>query len=215
MAEPRIAMLGGTFDPVHIGHVRSAIELREVLGLDEVRMMVNRQPPHRQTPGVDAQDRFDMLAQALETVEGIVPDGRELTREGPSYSIDTVRSLRTQYGDQARLLTVIGTDALAYLDQWHDPQALFDYAHVVAITRPDASDTFPNAVRELLAGRAVSTPEALFSKPCGHFMSLSLPTLIPLSATAIRTRLREGRSVRYLVPEPVEALIASLGLYRR
>lgn len=215
MAKPRIAMLGGTFDPVHIGHLRSAIELQEQLLLDRVHMVVNRQPPHRQSPGVEAADRLNLLETAVANLPGIEADDRELKRAGPSYSIDTLRSLRAQYGNTACLMMVIGADAAASLDQWHEPLRLFDYAHIVIIARPGEQRTLPVRVRKLLHGREVALQETLFDMPCGRYVSLTLPTPIAVSATAIRERLQQGRSVRYLLPECVERAIQARRLYAK
>lgn len=215
MAEPRIAMLGGTFDPVHIGHLRSAIELREQLMLDCVHMVVNRQPPHRQSPGVDGADRLHLLEAAVKELPGIEADSRELMREGPSYSVDTLRSLRAQYSSDACMMMVIGADAAASLNQWHEPLQLFDYAHIVIIARPGEPCELPDSVKALLHGKKATSPEALFETPCGQYLLLSLPTPVSLSATTIRERLRHGMSVRYLVPDAVEKKIQARQLYAK
>ncbi|MGS0466713.1 nicotinate-nucleotide adenylyltransferase [Cobetia marina] len=150
---PRVAMLGGTFDPVHHGHLRSAIELREALGLDHVLMIPCHQPPHRAAPGVSSQERLAMLEAAIAGEPGLKADARELFRDGPSYSADTLASLRGEYGPQARLVMAIGHDAFLKLGEWHAAERLFDDAHVVVIERPDHDAPLPEALKALIEGR--------------------------------------------------------------
>jgi len=211
---PRVAMLGGTFDPVHLGHLRSAVELRMQLGLDRVHMIPAHVPPHRAAPGVSSAERLAMLRAGIGDTPGLYADDRELRREGPSYSADTLNSLREEYGGEARLLMVVGHDAFLKLADWHDPEALFAQAHVVVIARPDHAAPLPSALQELIAGREVQTSEALFETPKGSVMQLALPSRLAVSATAIRRWLGEGESVRYLLPEAVLSHIARGGLYR-
>ncbi|WP_136255064.1 nicotinate-nucleotide adenylyltransferase [Onishia niordana] len=211
---PHVAMLGGTFDPVHLGHLRSAVELRMQLGLDCVHMIPAHVPPHRAAPGVSSAERLAMLRAGIGDTPGLYADDRELRREGPSYSVDTLRSLREEYGDEARLVMVVGHDAFLKLAHWQDPKALFDIAHVVVIARPDHAAPLPQALQKLIDGREVQTPEALFETPEGRLMQLALPSRLAVSATAIRRWLQQGESVRYLLPEPVLSHITRAGLYR-
>ncbi|WP_192036798.1 nicotinate-nucleotide adenylyltransferase [Halomonas sp. YLGW01] len=211
---PRVAMLGGTFDPVHLGHLRSAVELRMVLGLDRVHMIPAHVPPHRAAPGVSSAERLAMLRAGIGDTPGLHADDRELRREGPSYSADTLKSLREEYGAEARLVMVVGHDAFLKLADWHAPEALFDHAHVVVIARPDHAAPLPPALEELIAGREVSTPEALFETPRGRLLQLALPSRLAVSATAIRRWLQQGESVRYLLPEAVLSHIVRGELYR-
>ena len=211
---PRIAMFGGTFNPVHIGHLRAAIELREQLQLDQVHMIVNREPPHRQVPGVSGQDRFAMLSAAVEPLKGVVADARELEREGPSYTVDTLRSLREQYGEPARLMMVVGVDAFLGLASWRAPDTLFALAHIVVIQRPGAELILSDDVASLVEGRKADSIEHMMAQPAGSYLPLRLPTPIELSATAIRARLAEGHSTRYLLAPEVQHVIEQRGLYR-
>lgn len=213
-APARIAMLGGTFDPVHLGHLRSAVELLETLSLDRVHLVPAHVPPHRQAPGVCAEQRLAMLAAGVGDTPGLIVDDRELQREGPSYSADSLASLREACGADARLVMVIGHDAFLKLDSWHRPERVFELAHVVVIDRPGHEAAISGALRELIGQREVSTPQALFDLPAGRLLRIGLPTRLAISATAIRQRLKEGRSVRYLLPEAVEAFIQRQGLYQ-
>lgn len=210
---PRIAMLGGTFDPIHLGHLRSAVELREALGLDRVHLIPAHVPPHRAAPGVSGEHRLAMLDAGIGDTPGLLADDRELRRHGPSYSTDTLVSLREIYGARAGLVMAIGHDAFLKLDTWHQPERLFDLAHVVVIERPGHDDPLPPALRELVGSREVRSSRKLFAAPCGGLLRLSLPSRMAISATCVRQRLAEGRSVRYLLPEAVERYIAMHGLY--
>lgn len=216
-AEPRharVAMLGGTFDPVHLGHLRSAVELCEALTLDRVLMVPAHVPPHREAPGVSAADRLAMLEAGIGDTPGLVADGRELQREGPSYSVDTLAELRAELGDSARLVMTVGHDAFLKLAEWHAPERLFEFAHIVVIERPGYTAALSHALEALLGGREVQSSEALFTRPAGGLLRLALPSRMAISATGVRQRLQDGHSIRYLVPEKVESIIQARNLYR-
>lgn len=213
-AAPRVAMLGGTFDPVHLGHLRSAVELREHLALDCVHLMAASLPPLRETPQIAPQERLALLRLGVDDTPGLVVDGRELERDGPSYSADTLASLRAEYGAEACLIMALGHDAFLRLPEWRSPQRLFELAHVVVIERPDYQAPLSPALCELIAGREVDSSETLLQRPAGGLLRLALPTRLAISATTIRQRLAAGQSVRYLLPEAVEARIVSASLYQ-
>lgn len=210
---PRIGMLGGTFDPIHLGHLRSALELHEVLMLDQLHMIPAKQPPLRDRPQVSAQQRLALLKTGIGDTPGLVADDRELRRDGPSYSVDTLTELRAEYGGQARLVMAIGYDAFLRLTQWHQPERLFALAHLVVIARPGYCEPIPAPLMELVGRRAVDSVDKLMQRPCGGYLILELPSLMSISATYIRERLEAGKSVRYLVSEPVEQAIRQRGLY--
>ncbi|WP_136064414.1 nicotinate-nucleotide adenylyltransferase [Modicisalibacter radicis] len=207
-------MFGGTFDPVHLGHLRSAVELREALALDRVHMVPAHVPPHREAPGVSAEQRLAMLEAGIGDTPGLVADARELGRGGPSFSGATLASLRRDYGERARLVMSVGMDAFLKLHEWHEPQQVFELAHVVVIDRPGHRGTLPGPLARLVAGRDAADAEALFRRPAGGVLHLQLPSRMAISATGLRTRLAEGRSVRYLLPDAVEDYIRSGNLYR-
>lgn len=213
-APARIAMLGGTFDPVHLGHLRSAVELREALSLDRVHMIPAHRPPLRGEPGVSSHERLALLRLGIGDTPGLYADDREIRRAGSSYSVDTLASLRDEYGGDVRLVMALGHDAFLRLADWHAPERLFALAHVVVIERPGHERPLPRALRELLGDREVETVAALFEQPAGGVLRLGLPSRMEISATDIRRRLREGASVSYLLPEAVRARIMALGLYR-
>ena len=208
-------MLGGTFDPVHLGHLRSAVELRECLALDRVHLVPARLPLLRDTPQIAPQERLALLRLGVDGTPGLVVDGRELERDGPSYSADTLASLRDEYGVEACLVMALGHDAFLRLPEWHLPQRLFELANVVVMDRPDHQAPLSPALCELIAGREVDSPEALLQRPAGGLLRLALPTRMAISATAIRQRLAVGQSVRYLLPAAVEDKIQACALYRQ
>lgn len=210
----RIAMFGGTFNPVHVGHLRAAIELREQLDLHRVHMIVNREPPHRQVPGVSGADRFAMLSAAAAPLDGVIADARELEREGPSYTVDTLHSLREQYGKRARLMMVVGVDAFLGLASWRQPDVLFSMAHIVVIQRPGAELVLSDEVAALVNGREAKSVADLMAHSGGCYLPMRLPTPIELSATAIRERLAVGQDTRYLLAPEVQRVIAERQLYR-
>lgn len=206
-------MLGGTFDPVHLGHLRCAVELHEALSLDRIHLIPAARPPLREAPGVSAEHRLELLALGIGDTPGLVADGRELRRLGPSYSVDTLAELRAEHGDRARLIMALGHDAFLKLAEWHDARRLFELAHVVVMERPDHGAPLPEALGELVAGREVAAPEALMARPAGGLLHLRLPTRMAISATDVRRRLAQGRSVRYLLAGAVERRLHELGLY--
>lgn len=207
----RIGLLGGTFDPVHLGHLRMALEAREALALDEVRLLPCHQPPHRAAPNVDSAQRTEMLRRALADCPTLVLDDRELRRDGPSYTVDTLQSLRQSEGDDVRLVWILGGDAFLGLTQWHRWQALLDYAHLLVIDRPGWSLPAKGELAEWLDRHRVA-PDDLLDTPAGAVAVQSL-RLLPISATEIRSLIREGRSPQFLLPEPVWHYIRQHRLY--
>ena len=208
----RIGMLGGTFDPVHIGHLRGALEVAALLELDELRLTPSARPPHRDTPSVSAQDRLEMVRSAVQGVSPLTVDDRELLRDKPSYTLDTLESMRAELAADDQLFLLLGWDAFCGLPTWHRWEELLEHCHIVVLQRPDADSESPDAMRNLLAARAVSDPKAL-KGPGGH-ITFVWQTPLSVSATQIRQLLASGKSVRFLVPDAVLAYIEAHGLYR-
>ena len=208
----RIGMLGGTFDPVHIGHLRGALEVAALLELDELRLTPSARPPHRDTPSVSAHDRLAMVRSAVQGVPPLTVDDRELLRDKPSYTIDTLESMRDELASDDQLFLLLGWDAFCGLPSWHRWEELLEHCHIVVLQRPDADSESPDAMRNLLAARAVSDPKAL-KGPGGH-ITFVWQTPLAVSATQIRQLLASGKSVRFLVPDAVLAYIDTHGLYR-
>ena len=208
----RIGVLGGTFDPVHIGHLRGGLEVAEMVRLDELRLTPNARPPHRDTPQVSALDRLAMVECAVAGVATLVVDSRELQRDTPSYTIDTLELLRAELAADDQLFLLLGWDAFCGLPTWHRWEDLLQHCHILVLQRPDADSEPPDALRNLLAARSVSDPLAL--KGPGGQIAFVWQTPLAVSATQIRQLLASGKSVRYLVPDAVLAYIDAHGLYR-
>ena len=198
-----VAVLGGAFNPVHFGHIRSARELREQLGLAEVRLMPTGLPPHRPAPEISSEQRAQLVRMAVESEPGLVCDERELRRPGPSYTIDSMTELRRELGPSRGLALVIGADVVAGLERWRRWRELFDLAHLVIIGRP-GYPALPErgAVAQWLARHLVTDAGALQDSARGVALRVELSPL-DISATEIRAALAAGRSVRNLVPGPV------------
>ena len=187
-----IALLGGTFDPVHYGHLRFADAVRRALGLSEVRIVPARDPPHRGSPKASAADRLAMLRLAVNEFPGLVVDDRELRRAGKSYTVDTLTDLRRDYPDQP-LLLLLGADAFRGLPTWHRWRELFDLAHLVVVERPGVNleAALPAPLRAIWHERLVADPAILLARPAGAILMQRIAPL-DVSATAIREHFGKG-----------------------
>lgn len=206
-----IGILGGTFDPIHHGHLRCAQELLQDLPLDEVRLVPCRIPPHRDTPHASVEQRLRMLKAALDGAPGLFVDERELSREGPSYTVDTLHSLRAELG-AIPLCLIVGMDAFNGLDRWHRWQELIDLAHIVVAHRPGWLPPQIGAVAELLRNHVAQSATDLRAQPAGRILLWPI-TALDISASAIRAQITAGKTPRFLVPEAVARIIAAEGLY--
>ncbi|MCB1717688.1 MAG: nicotinate-nucleotide adenylyltransferase [Candidatus Competibacteraceae bacterium] len=211
MSVKPIGVLGGTFDPVHHGHLRVALDVLEELAFAEVRLLPSRQPPHRVTPGATPAQRLAMLAAAVARQPGLAIDQRELARAGPSYMHDTLASLRADLPDTP-LCLLIGRDAFNELPTWHRWQELFQLAHFLVLERPGSIPAMPPALCAELNGRTITDP-ALLHQSCAGRVFAWQATQLDISATRIRALLAAGRSPRYLLPEVVLDYIKQYGLY--
>lgn len=193
-----IAVLGGTFDPVHNAHLRVAWEAADALDA-EVRLMPANVPPHRSAPVASPEERVAMLRAALRGQDRLKLDKRELDRDGPSYMIDTLRGMRAEFGAKRSLILLLGVDAFAGLPTWHDWRALFDCAHIAVLTRP-GHDTLPTPeLKAEIASRHASMIGELRDAPAGRVLKLPV-TPLEISASAVRALLAAGREPRWLVP---------------
>jgi nicotinate-nucleotide adenylyltransferase len=197
-----IGVFGGTFAPIHHGHIRLALELRERLGLARVLIVPSAQPPHRAAPEVPPQRRLEWARLALAGEPGLVVDDREVRRTGPSYTYDTVVGLRAELGAAAPLVLLLGDDAANQLHTWHRWRELFDLAHLVFVERPYEPPAPAPELAAFLRGRRAASAQTLLAQPAGAWMSASIPPLA-ISSTRIRQLLKAGRSIRGLVPDAV------------
>jgi len=206
-----LGLLGGTFDPIHLGHLRPAIELLETVGLAEVRLLPGRVPPHRDPPTASAAMRSAMVRAAVTDVPGLSLDERELERDGPSFTLDTLISVRREVGAEQSLCWIVGMDSFVTLPQWHRWREMAEYAHFLVAHRPGHEPPPGGELAEWLAGRGASASELRW-RPAGlvHFVGT---TSLDISSTDVRRRLALGRSARFMVPDAVWRLIAENGVY--
>ena len=211
--EKPIAILGGTFDPVHNAHLRVAWEAAEALDAD-VRLMPANVPPHRTPPIASAEQRVAILRAALDGQDRLTLDTRELDRSGPSYTVDTLRAMREEFGVARSLILLVGADAFAGLSTWHEWRMLFEFAHVVVLTRP-GHDALPTPeLKAEIASRHASMISEIRDAPAGRLLKLPV-TPLEISASAIRALLASGREPHWLVPDALCADPALLAVYRR
>lgn len=208
---------GGTFDPVHNGHVAIACTVRDALAA-EVRLIPAADPPHKGEPHADAGHRARMLELAVADERGLVVDRRELHREGPSYTIDTLRGLRAELGDQVAMAWLIGSDSLAGLHTWHRWRELFTYAHILAVertgSRVDAVSLGRDAPEvQFEIGPRLRPAGQLRASAAGGFAVLPLPRPRPESSTELRRRLVAGEPWQDWVSPAVAAYIRRHRLY--
>ncbi|MEE9343036.1 MAG: nicotinate-nucleotide adenylyltransferase [Gammaproteobacteria bacterium] len=206
-----IAILGGTFDPVHYGHLRTAIEVKTALGIDEIFLLPGYIPPHRDAPAITAEQRLALLSLAIAPEPGLAIDDRELQRKGPSYMVDTLVSLREQVGNEPVSL-VLGVDAFNQLDQWHHWEKITDLAHLIIMTRPDYELPQEGTLGTFFSQRQVTELARLHDEPAGLIVSLSV-TRLDISSTKIRQLIAAGMSIRYLLPDTVLDKIKQEGWY--
>jgi nicotinate-nucleotide adenylyltransferase len=209
-----LGIYGGTFDPVHYGHLRTALEVEQALQLEELRFLPCRIPPHRAEPAASPMQRLHMLELALANAEpGFSVDRSELDRLGPSYMVDTLSKLRTITGDTP-LVLILGLDAFCGLPTWHRWRELFELAHIAVMRRPDAMEPeWVDELAQIVLERKAETADQLRSELCGKLIFFSV-TQLAISATLIRKLTAQGKSARYLLPDAVIAFIEEQGLYR-
>lgn len=213
-----VGVLGGTFDPIHIGHLRLAQEIADICKLAVVRFVPAAVPPHRATPQVTAADRLEMTRLAIADNPRFILDDCELKRTGPSYSVDTLSALRAQMGATRPICLILGADAFLDFATWHRWRELFALAHIAVAHRPGfPADSWgqrmPQPLAREYAARRLMQPLAIHWKPAGGIATVAT-TALDIAATRIREGLQAGRSQRYLIPESVLDYIASRGLYK-
>ena len=190
----KLGLLGGMFDPIHLGHLRAAEIVRESLGLDEVVFVPAGVPPHRGKPAAAGLDRYAMVALATSTQRAFLPSDVELAREGPSYTVETVAQLRARH-PQAEVVLIVGSDNLPMIAEWREPERLLEMCTVAVVERPGSAPA-----------PAGKVPPARLRRVEG--------TTLPIASRDLRERIRDGRSVRHLVPDGVADYIDKRGLYR-
>jgi nicotinate-nucleotide adenylyltransferase len=219
-APPRIGIFGGTFNPIHVGHLHAAEQVAEALGLERVIFVPSAQPPHKRAsegdPIAPAENRLAWVRAAISGNPRFEVDSLELERGGPSYSVETLRTIGERAGPGLPVFA-IGHDAFVEMGSWREPEQLFTLAHFAVIARPPVAsgtlaDWLPKCVRDdvELAADALSGQH----RRAETWVRLLEIRALDISASDVRARLREGRSVRYLLPEAVLDAVTRSGVYR-
>ena len=201
---PLVGIFGGTFDPIHYGHLRIAEEIVETVGLQKMYFVPAGMPRLRHSPVASPKHRVEIVRLAIQKNPAFVLDDREVYRDGVSYSIDSVREFKQEFGEEVRLCLVLGVDAFIKLSKWNNWKELFNLCHFIISTRPgyiltSINELLPKELREECSQRWVSSAESL-RKDTGGLIFIASTTMLGISATSIRADIAVGRSVRYLVP---------------
>ena len=208
-----IGIFGGTFDPIHYGHLRTAFELWQTLKLSEVRFMPSGNPPHRVRTLADAALRVAMVRAAVADQPPFVVDDREVRRAGASYTVDTLTELRAEFPDRS-LCLMLGMDAFLGLPKWHQWRDLLELAHLVVAHRPGWRAPSMGPLGELLVDRGTGRIGDLHEARSGCIY-IHAVTQLEISSTEVRKSIAAGRDPRYLMPDAVRAIIEDTGCYRK
>ncbi len=212
MTTTSIGILGGTFDPVHFGHLRAALEIKQILQLDKMHFIPCRSPVHKDSDTVaSAQQRLAMLNIAVTGVNGFVVDDREILKDRPSYMLDTLKNMRQDFAD-APLCLLLGSDAFLQLPTWHNWRELLDYAHIIVMTRPGYPLRFDDELKDYFEQNKLDDYDNLKDNTAG-FIYVQEISAIDISATNIRALLRANVTPRYLLPDDVLAYITQHAIY--
>jgi nicotinate-nucleotide adenylyltransferase len=206
-----IGIFGGTFDPIHYGHLRAAWELLEALALEQVRFVPSAQPPHRMLPHTAAALRLRMVEAAIAGEARFVADDREIERGGPSYTVETLASLRREF-PRRPLCLLLGMDAFLGLPTWHRWTELFDLAHVVVAHRPGWQLTGEDQLARVLAERRTRDAGDLHAGVAGR-VHVQAITQLEISSSGLRRMIAAGRDPKYLLPDSVREMIVELNCY--
>ena len=214
---PLVGIFGGTFDPIHYGHLRIAEEIVKTVGLQKLYFVPAGMPRLRHSPVASPQHRVEIVRLAIQKNPDFVLDEREINRDGVSYSIDTVREFKQEFGEEIRLCFVLGADAFINLPEWNNWKELFNLCHFIVSTRPGYTLTLikellSKELREECSQRWVSNTESL-KKDTSGLIFIASTTMLDISATSIRAHIADGRSVRHLVPSVTVNYISENKLY--
>jgi len=206
-----MGVFGGTFDPIHYGHLRSAFEMLQALRFDEVRFIPCGDPPHRGATFADAELRFRMVDAAISGQDGFVSDDRELRREGLSYSIDTLIDLREEFPERS-LGLIVGMDAFLGLPQWHRWDEILKFAHIVVAHRPGWKAPDIGPLGDLITEHGTHRVDDLHEATHGR-IHIHAVTQLEIASTEIRDLVAAGRDPRFLMPDAVRDVIEETGIY--
>ncbi len=219
----RIGLFGGTFNPIHYGHLRASLEVKEAFGLDKIYLIPSAIPPHKSPRGVvDAKDRFHMIQLAISDQSNLVVSDVELDRPGPSYSIDTVHHFQNMLPKDTRFHLILGTDAFYDIDTWKAYKDFFDLVPMIIMLRPGdrfsmdpkCRTYFENFLKTKISEKyTCSEDRSCFIHPEKQSIFIAYITSLDISSTHIRDLISKEKSIRYLVPDSVADYIETKGLY--
>lgn len=210
---PGSGIFGGMFDPIHYGHLRTALELKVKLSLEEVRFVPCANPPHRSASSTDASLRLRMVRAAVADQPGFVVDDRELRRPGPSYTVDTLRSLRAEAGGRP-LCLILGMDAFLGLPGWHEWERLLGLAHLIVAHRPGWEAPRSGVLGRLLERSRTTRAADLHTSPAGK-LHIEEVTQLEIASSDLRASIARGLEPKYLLPDSVREIITSTQCYAR
>lgn len=211
-----IGLLGGTFNPIHFGHLRMAQELRSALNLHEIRFIPSANPPHKTAPNVSAEHRAAMVRLAITNNPNFSLDTRELERSGASYTVDTLTSLREELGKEISLVVLMGSDAFTKLNTWHRWDEMIGLCHIALVQRPQSANRqsapLAKVLDTFLQNHYTENGDDLTTTPAGY-VTMQHITPLDISSTMIRACIQNQGSARYLMPDCVIDYIAQNKLY--
>jgi nicotinate-nucleotide adenylyltransferase len=207
-----IGILGGTFDPIHHGHLRLALEMLERLRLQKIHLIVSANPPHRQCPQTPAEIRFEMVKLAIQHEQSLIADDREIKRNRASYTVETLLEMREEFGKELPICLVLGMDAFLGLPTWFEWEKLLDLTHLVITQRPEINQTFSESLQNLLQKHQIYDRDKIKERSMGYILFEAVP-MLNISATKIRQCFLEQKNPRYLLPDSVLKFISQQGLY--
>ena len=207
-----IGVFGGTFDPVHYGHLRSAFEMLQALDFEEIRFIPCSDPPHRGVTYATSAQRYRLVEVAIAGQQGFIADDRELQREGPSYTVDTLTTLRTEFPDRS-LGLIVGMDAFLGLADWYRWDEILDAAHIIVAHRPGWKAPDIGVLGELISEHGTHRVSDLHSMTHGR-IHIHAVTQLEIASTEIRDLIAAGRDPRFLMPDAVRDEILELGIYK-
>lgn len=208
---PAIGIMGGTFDPIHFGHLRTALELKQILNLDEIRLIPCKDPVHKERVHSLANDRLFMLQLAVANTPGLCVDDREINRQTPSYMVNTLQAIRNEL-PETPLCLIMGSDSFCNLPTWYRWQHILDLAHIIVVMRPGHPFTMDSTLEHLMEERQLDDPEGLQELPSGYIYVQTISAL-EIDATTIRSQVAAGYNPQFLLPEAVWEYIQQNRLY--
>jgi len=211
MSDHMIGIIGGTFDPIHFGHLRPALEIMEQFSLDELRFIPSANPPHRWKPEASAEDRLQMTKLAIEAIKGFKLDDREYQRDGASFTVDTLHSIRKEIGNHVPLCMIIGLDAFQSFTQWRDWETILTLTHLLVSSRPGYEKSSDDAWSQPY----LTDDKSMLEQQAAGKIFFADVTQFDISATQIRKQRHNGYSAAYLLPESVRKYIDKQQLYSK